>query len=43
MLIGLSDNRVQHCMMQIIYLKMMSKPIQAVSMTVADILVSVLV
>ncbi len=43
MLIGLSDNRVQHCMMQIIYLKMMSKPIQAVSMTVADISISVLI
>ncbi len=40
---NLSDNRVQHCIMQMIHFKMISKPIQAVSMTVADILVSVLV
>jgi len=39
----LSDDRVQHHMMQIIHLKMMSKPIQTVSMTVANILISVLV
>ncbi len=40
---NLSDNRVQHCMMQIIHSEMISKPIQTVSMTVADILISVLV
>jgi len=40
---NLSDDRVQHHMMQIIHLKMISKPIQAVSVTVADILISVLV
>ena len=43
MLTGLSNNRVQHCMTQIIHFKMMSKPIQTASMTVADISVSVLV
>ncbi len=41
--INLSDNRVQHCTMQIIWSEMMSKSIQAASMTVADISVSVLV
>jgi len=41
--INLSDNRVQHCMTQIIHFKMMSKPIQTASMTVADISISVLV
>ncbi len=41
--INLSDDRVQHCMMQIIHSEMMSKPIQTVSMTVADISISVLV
>jgi len=40
---NLSDNRVQHCTMQIIHSEMISKPIQAVSMTVADISISVLV
>ncbi len=40
---NLSDNRVQHCMMQIIHSEMISKPVQTVSMTVADILISVLV
>jgi len=40
---NLSDNRVQHCMTQIICPEMISKPIQAASMTVADILVPVLV
>ncbi len=40
---NLSDNRVQHCMMQIIHSEMISKPIQAASMTVADILISVLI
>jgi len=40
---GLSDDRVQHCMMQIIHLKMISKLIQAVSMTVANISIPVLV
>jgi len=42
-LINLSDDRVQHHMMQIIHSEMMSKPIQTASMTVADISVSVLV
>jgi len=40
---NLSDNRVQHCKMQIICSEMISKSIQAASMTVADILISVLV
>jgi len=40
---NLSNNRVQHCTTQIIHFEMMSKPIQTVSMTVADILISVLV
>jgi len=40
---NLSDDRVQHCTMQIIHLKIMSKPIQTASMTVADISVSVLI
>jgi len=40
---NLSDNRVQHHMTQIICSEMISKPIQAVLMTVADISVSVLV
>jgi len=40
---NLSDDRVQHCMTQIIHFKMMSKPIQTASMTVADILISVLI
>jgi len=40
---NLSDDRVQHCTMQIISSEMISKPIQAVSMTVADILISVLI
>ncbi len=40
---NLSDNRVQHCMMQMIHSEMISKPIQAASMTVADISVSVLI
>ncbi len=43
MLTDLSDDRVQHCMMQMIHSEMMSKPIQAASMTVADISVPVLV
>ncbi len=43
MLTGLSDDKVQHCMMQIIHLKMMSKSIQTASMIVANILISVLV
>ena len=43
MLTDLSDDRVQHCMMQIIHSEMMSKAIQAAFMTVADILISVLV
>jgi len=40
---NLSDDRVQHHMMQIIHFKIMSKPIQAASMTVADISIPVLV
>ncbi len=41
--INLSDDRVQHCTTQMICSEMISKPIQAASMTVADILVSVLI
>jgi len=40
---NLSDDRVQHCMTQMIHSEMISKPIQAASMTVADIPVPVLV
>ena len=40
---NLSDDRVQHCITQIIHSEIISKPIQTVSITVADILVSVLV
>jgi len=40
---NLSDNRVQHHITQIICSEMISKPIQTVSMTVADISVSVLI
>jgi len=40
---NLSDNRVQHHTIQIIHSEMISKPIQAASMTVADILISVLI
>ncbi len=40
---NLSDDRVQHYITQIICSEMMSKPIQAASMTVADILISVLI
>ncbi len=40
---NLSDDRVQHCIMQIIHSEMISKPIQVISMTVADISVSVLI
>ncbi len=43
MSMNLSDNRVQHCTTQIIHSEMISKPIQTASMTVADILISVLV
>jgi len=42
-LMNLSNDRVQHCMTQIIHSEMMSKPLQTASMTVADILISVLV
>jgi len=42
-LMNLSDDRVQHCTMQMIHFKMIIKPIQTASMTVADILISVLV
>jgi len=40
---NLSNDRVQHHTMQIIHFKIMSKPIQTASMTVADILISVLI
>jgi len=40
---NLSDDRVQHHMMQIIHSEMITKSIQTVSMTVAEISVSVLV
>ncbi len=40
---NLSDNRVQHCMMQMICFEIISKPIQTASMTVADISISVLI
>jgi len=40
---NLLNDRVQHCTMQIIHSEMISKSIQAVLMTVADILISVLV
>jgi len=40
---NLSDNRLQHCTMQIIHSEIISKPIQTASMTVADISFSVLV
>ncbi len=40
---NLSDDRVQHCTMQIIHSEMISKLIQTVSMTVADISISVLI
>jgi len=40
---NLTDNRVQHCTTQIIHSEMMSKPIQTASMTVVDILISVLI
>jgi len=43
MLTDLSDNKVQHCTTQIIHLKMMSKSIQTVSMTVANMSIPVLV
>ncbi len=43
MLTDLLNDKVQHCTMQIIHFKMMSKSIQTVSITVADISVSVLV
>jgi len=40
---NLSDNRVQHCTTQIIHSEMISKSIQAASMTITDISVSVLI
>ncbi len=40
---NLSDDRVQHCTIQIIHSEMISKPIQTVLMTIADILISVLI
>ncbi len=42
-LINFSNDRVQHCMMQIIHSEMISKFIQTVLMTVADISISVLI
>jgi len=42
-LMNFSDDRVQHCMMQMIHSEMISKSIQAASMTVADILISMLI
>jgi len=43
MLTGFSDDKVQHCMMQMLHLNMMSKSIQATSMTVVNISILVLV
>ncbi len=43
MLIDVSDNKVQHCMMQILHSKMLCKSIQTALMTLANILNSVLV
>ncbi len=40
---NLSDNRVQHHITQIIHSEIISKPIQAASMTVADISISMLI
>ena len=40
---NLSDDRVQHCTTQMIHFKIISKSIQTASMTVTDILISVLV
>ncbi len=40
---NLSNDRVQHCTTQIICSEMINKSIQTVSMTVADISVSVLI
>ncbi len=42
-LMNLLNDRVQHCTTQIICSEMISKPIQAASMTVADILIPVLI
>ncbi len=43
MLTGFSNDKVQHYTMQMIHLKIMSKSIQAASMTVVNILIPVLV
>jgi len=43
MLTDVSDNRVKHHTTQILHFEMLCKPIQAVSMTVVNILNSVLV
>jgi len=43
MLTDLSNDKVQHCMMQMIHSEMISKSIQTVSITVADISISVLI
>ncbi len=42
-LMNLSNDRVQHYIMQMIHFEIISKSIQTVSMTVTDILISVLV
>jgi len=43
MLTDLSDDRAQHCMMQMLHLKIMSKSIQTASMTVVNISIPVLI
>jgi len=43
MLTDLSNDKVQHCMMQMIHSEMISKSIQTVLITVADISISVLI
>ncbi len=40
---NLSNDRVQHCTMQMIHSEMISKPIQTASMTVVNISVPVLI
>jgi len=40
---NLLNDRVQHCTTQIIHSEIIIKPIQAASITVADILISVLI
>jgi len=43
MLTDVSDDRVQHCTTQMLHFEMLCKPIQTASITVANILNSVLV